>query len=50
MMENGRLSVIKAGVRRKQELCADNLDFQKTQEVSLDRYNYTVAIAIIEGT
>ena len=42
--ENGRLSVIKAGATMKQELCADNLDFQKTQEVSLDIYNYTVYI------
>ena len=32
--ENERLSVIKAGMTEKQELCADNLDFQKTQEVS----------------
>ena len=35
-MENGIQSVIKAGVKLKQELCADNLDFQKMTEVSLD--------------
>ena len=33
LMKNGRLSVIEAGVMRKQRLCADNLDFQKTQTV-----------------
>ena len=34
IIENGGPSVIKAGMTEKQELCADNLDFQKTQEVS----------------
>ena len=33
-VENGRLSVMVAGMTMKQELCADNLDFQKIQEVS----------------
>ena len=33
-MENGRVSVMMAGMTGKQELCADNLDFQKIQEVS----------------
>ena len=47
LLKNGRQSVIKAGVKMQQELCADNLDFQKTQEVSLDRHNYFVFI--IEG-
>ena len=31
---NGRLSVVEAGMMKKQELCVDNLDSQKIEEVS----------------
>ena len=33
IMENGGPSVMLAGMTEKQGLCADNLDFQKIQEV-----------------
>ena len=32
---NGRLSVMEAGVTKKQELCVDSLDSLKMEEVSL---------------